>query len=993
MKIRWAMLSIVSIMLSLSGYSQSSIGFGNNGNDIANVNLSTGALNVAIPIYSYANNGADLSVAIGYNTSGIQVNRLASEVGLGWELYCGGKITREIRGRFEDERVEPSASEFGYWNNSSVLVKDHENDVFYLSLGGKTIKFIFANDGEYITIPKTDIGIWRQYETGGTLYNIGGVLPPGNTKEIFFKILDENGNKYFFEKSKWDDKNIITEWSLTKVETFEQQTISFHYIQGFYKEVSGGPTTYPTWQEKNHNYGASLNIVSGAPKFYKKYIHSIDYPNGVEVKFTYGNHRCDARVNEDVTNVLSSEVGALEFVKVKEADLPFTTYGAPGLVEYGYGFHYSYFVSNDGLTTSYSPSTFTSWNNAEGTATQNEALYYWPHTCASNSILRYRLKLDGIGFRGTNGSSYSLYSFDYSTVPLSLRGQGGFDKEGYNNGALPMVHYYSPGKSDCWDQALYFPLHYMNYYAGTGALQVGMDQSINADARYISACNLNKITNSTGGSIEMIYESLKNLGLDIGGLAVTVIKKNDGYNAEDDVLFQYTYEDPELAFADGMPINYTSTEDDYIQCPGGASPGTFSWLNWEVHPNVLNQGLNGPKFCFKKVTEENISNSLDLLNRKIYKFSGASSNTHGITNSLYTPPYSGWSGFGILPFSNKQYLRDWSLNLPITTEEYDNNGVLLKTTDYDYEVITEYISTSNFKNTRGIIYPKNKYGEMDELSASDEYYPFTGKTLLRKETKKVYLGGSSTLNHVVNYEYNVAHSYDLKSLNFLNSKGQKITINNYYNYDFPSGSAYPTNGGIDWLNVISPVRHVKLIYQDKWKLEGGVNKMVALKCQGLGYFNNLYLRPTASYELATSETMIMGSYLAPMGVMAAYGNVPNMQMTNAITKYDDKGFAIESSDFSGVGTLAEKTYLSNIVDNKSGNTLAEAKNSKYEEIVYCGFESDYGYSNYNRGNLGFNINSISTTHHLLGRLSSTSYIPLPIMTSMADAFKQWRKML
>ena len=53
-----------------------------------NKSLFTGTENISVPFYKYSLAQInDLGVSIGYNTQGIKVDRLASNFGLGWELY------------------------------------------------------------------------------------------------------------------------------------------------------------------------------------------------------------------------------------------------------------------------------------------------------------------------------------------------------------------------------------------------------------------------------------------------------------------------------------------------------------------------------------------------------------------------------------------------------------------------------------------------------------------------------------------------------------------------------------------------------------------------------------------------------------------------------------------------------------------------------------------------------------------------------------------
>jgi len=58
-------------------------------------NYYTGKVDVSIPIYTIKTGGIEYPISLGYNTGGIKVDQLASDVGLGWSLNRS-VITRTI---------------------------------------------------------------------------------------------------------------------------------------------------------------------------------------------------------------------------------------------------------------------------------------------------------------------------------------------------------------------------------------------------------------------------------------------------------------------------------------------------------------------------------------------------------------------------------------------------------------------------------------------------------------------------------------------------------------------------------------------------------------------------------------------------------------------------------------------------------------------------------------------------------------------------------
>ena len=62
------------------------------------VSTYTGTAEVAIPIWSFNQQGLSQSMTLSYRTGGIKVNQVASSVGIGWNLQAQPMITRKVNG-------------------------------------------------------------------------------------------------------------------------------------------------------------------------------------------------------------------------------------------------------------------------------------------------------------------------------------------------------------------------------------------------------------------------------------------------------------------------------------------------------------------------------------------------------------------------------------------------------------------------------------------------------------------------------------------------------------------------------------------------------------------------------------------------------------------------------------------------------------------------------------------------------------------------------
>lgn len=67
------------------------------------VNLSTGKINYNIPLFTIKEGGFELPIYLSYNHSGLLAEETPGITGLGWTLHSGGRITRELRGRADEE--------------------------------------------------------------------------------------------------------------------------------------------------------------------------------------------------------------------------------------------------------------------------------------------------------------------------------------------------------------------------------------------------------------------------------------------------------------------------------------------------------------------------------------------------------------------------------------------------------------------------------------------------------------------------------------------------------------------------------------------------------------------------------------------------------------------------------------------------------------------------------------------------------------------------
>lgn len=67
------------------------------------VDLSTGAVNIIVPVANFQEKDVNLNIDLQHNSRGVKVADIPGWVGQNWSLNAGGVITRSVRGTSFDE--------------------------------------------------------------------------------------------------------------------------------------------------------------------------------------------------------------------------------------------------------------------------------------------------------------------------------------------------------------------------------------------------------------------------------------------------------------------------------------------------------------------------------------------------------------------------------------------------------------------------------------------------------------------------------------------------------------------------------------------------------------------------------------------------------------------------------------------------------------------------------------------------------------------------
>lgn len=219
-----------------------------------NINKNNGSPSFNIPIFTVKGNKLAADISIGYSSTGLKVDEIASRAGMGWVLNAGGVVTRTVRGVVDEwntrttpytEPISENCGNYNFMNNVAASLNcngpgcngwDAEPDLFNFNMNGISGSFVYDGSGNPVLIPAEKYKI--QKDLDGTDWN--------------FIITDNNGIEYYFggtgavEKTKrlnscgktYNDY-ITNSWYLVKIKHPNGELINFNYTPLTYTYDNG----------------------------------------------------------------------------------------------------------------------------------------------------------------------------------------------------------------------------------------------------------------------------------------------------------------------------------------------------------------------------------------------------------------------------------------------------------------------------------------------------------------------------------------------------------------------------------------------------------------------------------------------------------------------------------------------------------------------------------------------------------------------------------
>lgn len=434
-----------------------------------NVGLYTGTANVSIPIHTIKLKELQFPITLSYSGSGgINIQSVASWVGLGWSLSSNGAVSRTIYGLADDKPnygyiyqpaiPPPDTPNYQNFQNFASGLTDGEPDKYFYNASGVSGSFYINKQKQVVQVPLTNNKIIPQFDQVG--------------KIVAFDLITDSGVVYRFDEheesrsytpggSSTDNNYYTSSWYLTSIRNYNHtESIVFHY-EGYsfyqYAEV------YST--RILENPGSIFLPRYSVTETNARRLKFITYNEADTVKFITGSIP-----RKDLTGEkYLASVEIKEYNRTRKVD-----------------FAYSYFDANGVVPITSTETTANSYLQGFLIHAQTDGDHF------------KRLKLDTVSIFSDEGTKSQPYAFEYYThVNLPSRFSYARDHWGFYNGQNSNPSLEPRRKVD--RRPIYVQ------YRGVDFEIVG-NANREPSESHTKAGVLKKITYPTGGSSEFEYE-------------------------------------------------------------------------------------------------------------------------------------------------------------------------------------------------------------------------------------------------------------------------------------------------------------------------------------------------------------------------------------------------------------------------------------------------------------------------------------------------------
>lgn len=893
----------------------------------------TGVPDISIPIAQLKCGNITVPISISYHAGGIQVDQIASSVGLGWSLNAGGVITQTQKKSSDLSNFSRQIMTFDDINKGNYLPAkdvhsltsdshDTEPDIFSYNFLGYSGRLLIDKDKKFYDIRGSQELKFEKYNQGLKAIDLNGVeyhfmqVETMGTETIPYNLDRYNSQKLNRAGGGSGTVGDITAFYLTAIVSADKKySVTFSYIDE-YQEYEGkvnGTVYYDVIGKKWTEYAGDLLEQQWRDQKHIAYV-----PSG---NFTITRYKCNTKKIASISSN-TGESYTFRYSDEERKDLKNTK--ALKLIDHNrsskiWQFNYDYFESD--------PKVIYATTSTLEKYTQN-----------------YRLRLASftevapVFGGGSIQKKYKLeYYGDQQGEPLmpfrnALSGQ---DAWGYCNAKI--------SDNDAFNVKNIFPC--LTFFTLTDALMIsnfgrvgwngseaemlnlmkykgGSNRDVNE--QFATAYSLKSIIYPTGGKSEFIYEShryghVSNRRVSevlTGGLRIKEIK----HHVDDSTFTSQKYEYIEKVSPAYYPSGTIVNDANFITQTmlslgetGGSNPlkrtadiflkmnsNSFTpmytiggeYIGYSTVTEITEEGKTVLKFY--SAVDFPSSYSMCLYSQwgdgygpeDIRFISGPYPSLYydGYDPYLFEPSSSGYNGYG------------YGRGKLLSKKMYDilNNEVFSETYKYDFIHLRD-IYGMEVKKAPSTTGPTR-------LSTNlNIYYHSVGMALLRAKLSKMNTP-QGTINHSENYTYNV-YGLVSESKVILNETDSVVTITRY-----PNDINSTTYIGMKNANMLNyPIETVTI--------RG--NKILKSLLTTYDKINNFYL-PTTIYNLSQKEKASFAFYDG---------------------KTKDSGYSfpeynvVSYDNFNNIQEVLDKSGISVVfIWNYKQQLLAELRNTTYSDI-------------------------------------------------------------
>lgn len=865
----------------------------------------TGIASVSLPLFSLKAGKYELPVSLDYHASGIKVNELGSNVGMGWSLNAGGNISRQVMGHSKDEKLSlgflancievsqmPTTQTQGYPYPGYAQngLKDGQPDRFSFNFAGKSGNFVLDCNSQAVLDTYSKVKIVLKSRTADDITS--------------WEITDEDGTRYLFNQYETSLTEatyvypqicgtpipsnagnpitgfVNTSWYLTQITTPRGELINFLYED--YRLEYSLFADETAWNFDPQGTGGSnyCGITMTHQKYvvFGKRLASITAPStGQKVEFTKGAIRYDMPSNLTIEPTFRYADYSVASVRLKNTD-----------------------GTNQQYDLSY--------------AYQNNTASLLPASNVSTYNAGYRLMLSSIKLSG-DGIQAPPYTFTYfSGFGFPPRISFAVDEMGFYNG----MNSNTTSIKSKWN---------LGPWAGAPKCTTCDSEAI-CDNRYDFSKaiigTLKEIRYPTGGVTKLTYEFSGTEASEVRAIRIQKLENTD----RDEVTETTEYSYPQERGLYNFNIGTTSS----VQKPLDNVPNGCRYIR-------IDNKHSKSKFVYDFTTRGHVVYPV-VVERKTHIDANNLEKSNGRTEYTYSfaeDDYFPTSGeVGIIDYS-------WKRGWPRNTKYFDADGILQK------EIIMSYKNSENDATPASVVAGKSVFAVIafNSCGLSCEI-PSAGCISLTKfarrsnyyymdQQREIFYNPDQTVlqENVSNFEYSPNHLQLIRQ-SVIQSDGQEKKVEYRYASDI-LGAACQTSSDVNVLGL-------KEMVAQNWiqnAVETTAIKNGVLVDSRLSTYRvvGTRIQPDAEYSIASypvsdaSFVRAVVSGASGTGCSSTFVKDGRYEKNIQYEGYDDVGNIRGYVKRGGMPTGRQYGY-SNAVP------VAEAVNARYSEIFYDGFEGN-----------------------------------------------------